>query len=182
MSAYVGSSKNLKELKDLKVKCDPKAKVFYLQSFLRKGVSLGGVGRNQNLKDLKDQVIRKEAWPFYRTSSGVRLCWELEEPKGLEEDFLNNLTLRGPPAGRRRLSARWPCAGSTGYLFGYGYCLPPYGTAYRSALHTTRAPVSYPLGGAGVTFDPNKHPRQVLGPFGMTSEPTRHIRDRVYSK
>jgi len=23
-----------------------------------------------------------EAWPFYRTSSGVRLCWELEEPKG----------------------------------------------------------------------------------------------------
>ena len=27
-------------------------------------------------------VIRKEAWPFYRTISGVRLCWELQEPKG----------------------------------------------------------------------------------------------------
>ena len=27
-------------------------------------------------------MIRKEAWPFYRTTSGVRLCWELEEPKG----------------------------------------------------------------------------------------------------
>jgi len=27
-------------------------------------------------------VIRKEARPFYRTISGVRLCWELEEPKG----------------------------------------------------------------------------------------------------
>jgi len=27
-------------------------------------------------------VIRKEAGPFYRTSSGVRLCWELEEPHG----------------------------------------------------------------------------------------------------
>jgi len=27
-------------------------------------------------------VIRKEAWPFYRTSSGVRLWWELKEPKG----------------------------------------------------------------------------------------------------
>jgi len=27
-------------------------------------------------------VIRKEAWPFYRTISGVRLYWELEEPKG----------------------------------------------------------------------------------------------------
>jgi len=24
---------------------------------------------------------RKEAWPFYRTITGVRLCWELEEPK-----------------------------------------------------------------------------------------------------
>jgi len=29
-------------------------------------------------------VIRKEAWPLYRTISGVRLCWELEEPKGLQ--------------------------------------------------------------------------------------------------
>ena len=27
-------------------------------------------------------VIRKDACPFYRTSSGVRLCWEIEEPKG----------------------------------------------------------------------------------------------------
>jgi len=27
-------------------------------------------------------VIRTEAWPFYRTSSDVRLCWELEEPQG----------------------------------------------------------------------------------------------------
>jgi len=27
-------------------------------------------------------VIRKEAWPFYTTISGVRLYWELEEPKG----------------------------------------------------------------------------------------------------
>ena len=27
-------------------------------------------------------VIRKEAWPFYRTISAVRLCWEFEEPKG----------------------------------------------------------------------------------------------------
>jgi len=25
---------------------------------------------------------RKEAWPFYRTISDVRLCWELEEPNG----------------------------------------------------------------------------------------------------
>ena len=27
-------------------------------------------------------VIRKKAWPFYKTISGVFLCWELKEPKG----------------------------------------------------------------------------------------------------
>ena len=32
-------------------------------------------------------VIRKGEWPFYRTISGVRLCWELEELQG-PEDFL----------------------------------------------------------------------------------------------
>ena len=31
-------------------------------------------------------VIRKEAWPFYRAISGVRLCWELEQPKGPEAE------------------------------------------------------------------------------------------------
>ena len=30
-------------------------------------------------------VIRKEAWSFIRTSFGVRLCWELEEPEGSTE-------------------------------------------------------------------------------------------------
>ena len=27
-------------------------------------------------------MIRKEAWSFYRTTSGLRLYWELEDPKG----------------------------------------------------------------------------------------------------
>ena len=27
-------------------------------------------------------VIRKGAWSFFKSISGVRLCWELEEPKG----------------------------------------------------------------------------------------------------
>ena len=31
-----------------------------------------------------------------------------------------------------------------GYLFGYGYCLPPYGTSYRSAIRSTRTPTNYP--------------------------------------
>ena len=30
----------------------------------------------------KATVIRKEAWPFYRTISGIRLYWVFEEPKG----------------------------------------------------------------------------------------------------
>ena len=76
-----------------------------LQSFLRKGEVFAYVGAklkpkgptgpkgplfpvpvsaygggSKNLKDLKD-LIRKEAWLFCRTSSGVRLCWELEGPK-----------------------------------------------------------------------------------------------------
>ena len=34
----------------------------------------------------RQEVIRKEAWSFYRTISGVRLCKELEEPKGPKRD------------------------------------------------------------------------------------------------
>ena len=32
-------------------------------------------------------MIRKEACPFYRTISGVPLCWELEEPLGPQKDL-----------------------------------------------------------------------------------------------
>ena len=59
MSAYVGGSKNLKDLKDLRLRGSSAI------------LCTGGV-----------DVIRKEAWPFYRTISDVRLCWVLEEPKG----------------------------------------------------------------------------------------------------
>ena len=30
-------------------------------------------------------MIRKEAWPFRAKKSGVRLCWDLEEPSGPKE-------------------------------------------------------------------------------------------------
>ena len=51
------------------------------------GMGSDDVGLIQSTKAPKPaglavDVIREEAWPFYRTSSGVRLCWELEEPKG----------------------------------------------------------------------------------------------------
>jgi len=45
-------------------------------------------------------VIREEAWLFCRISSGVRLCWELEEPSGpklsLGEQALTDIIERLP--------------------------------------------------------------------------------------
>ena len=64
-------------------------------------------------------VIRKEAWPFYRTISGVRLCWELEDskgPKGLSPHsfatvpFLQVLQVpRAPNIVGHWCSAKWLC-------------------------------------------------------------------------
>ena len=44
----------------------------------------GGVSRYpcNSLASARADVIRKEAWSFRRTNSGVRLCWQLEEPNG----------------------------------------------------------------------------------------------------
>ena len=44
---------------------------------------------------VKFQVkIRKEAW-YYRTISGVRLHWEIEEPKGAESAVRSQSKERG---------------------------------------------------------------------------------------
>ena len=52
-------------------------------------------------------VIRQEAWPFYRTISGVRLCWELEEPKGPKgQSFLRKLDVIRKEASRAWLFCR----------------------------------------------------------------------------
>ena len=40
-------------------------------------------------------MIRTEAWPFYRTSFGVRLWWELEELKGPKGPVSLNSRLGG---------------------------------------------------------------------------------------
>ena len=68
-----------------------------------------------NLKDLSPlaccrilftggpDVLRKEAWSFYRTSSGVCLYWEVEVPKGPKgPKDLNDLT--GRFTARRKVS------------------------------------------------------------------------------
>ena len=51
-------------------------------------------------------VIRKEAWPFHRTSSGVRLSWELEEPKGTKIDVAVTITRRAAVARHSGRPAR----------------------------------------------------------------------------
>ena len=67
------------DLKDLhgplhgRAKRDPKATMLYLQSLLRKGVSLGHVGRNQNLKDLKDHTSLKALYEWGVSNSRVFL-------------------------------------------------------------------------------------------------------------
>jgi len=48
-------------------------------------------------------VIRKEVWPFYRTSSGVRLCWEVEDPEGPQGLGISGVHFARPR--RRRGSA-----------------------------------------------------------------------------
>ena len=76
-------------------------------------------------------VIRKEAWPFYRTISGVRLCWELEEPKGPKNVARSlachcALSTRGPNAhGARPVHSK-----SSRQLSGSG----PVGSSIKSSL------------------------------------------------
>ena len=48
-----------------KAERDPNAKMLFLQSFLRKGVSSGYVGRNHKLKDLND-LLRIDYSPALR--------------------------------------------------------------------------------------------------------------------
>ena len=52
---------------------------------------VGGVDRILEPLGLRG-VIRKEAWPFCRTISVVRLCWELEEPKGPKGHTLHRVS------------------------------------------------------------------------------------------
>ena len=42
----------------------------------------GELARIQTKLGATHCVIRKDAWPFYRIISDVRLYWVLEEPKG----------------------------------------------------------------------------------------------------
>jgi len=51
----------------------------------------------------------KEAWPFYRTSSGVRLCWELEEPKGPKGKGPLCIVISYPPTFDPQGRARKQC-------------------------------------------------------------------------
>ena len=77
-------------------------------------------------------VIRKEAWSFYRTSSGVCLCWELEQPEGPKgllrmqgyEALLEPHTSASSDALRAQIQAMKP--------------LRLYGVAYRGTSATRK--------------------------------------------
>ena len=63
-------------------------------------------------------VIRKETWFFYRTSSGVRLCCELEGPKGPKGEGAHMACMHGIPVQGGRVGsnagiARWSCRGTS---------------------------------------------------------------------
>ena len=51
-------------------------------------------------------VIRKEAWPCYRTNSGVRLCWVSKNLKDQEKDLKALCTKRRANAHSPLLSAK----------------------------------------------------------------------------
>ena len=113
-------------------------------------MSLGYVGRNNNLNDLKDVAFLhhtikvwgiggddvglmqstkapEEAWSFYKTISCVRLCWELEEPKGPKGQ---SSKAPKPLAARREPSAL------EGWVLEVLYCNPKGSRAFLQILST----------------------------------------------
>jgi hypothetical protein len=83
VSAYVGSSKNLKDLNVsvlyVSVVGAPMLQPFDTMRFTK--ADLGSVcGRARTYFGSKQEP--QENHPLCRTRSGVRPCWELEEPKG----------------------------------------------------------------------------------------------------
>ena len=75
----------------------------------------------------------KEAWSFYRTISGVRLCWELEEPQG--------------PKGRRGHIS--PPTGPRLYVWSTVGAYEPTAGAYEPTRHLRVSPTVVPGGGGG---------------------------------
>ena len=98
--------------------CDKKSNSLMGIGFVRIGAGLPYVATG--CETMYPQVclneIRKVAWLFCRTSSGVRLCWELEEPKGPKK------SRKFAPFAQRsrrtpcRHAARTPTAPSPGSL------------------------------------------------------------------
>ena len=58
-------------------------------------------------------VIRKEAWSFYRSNSGVRLCLELEEPKGPKGGMHWTIVSHLPPSLPHPLPLASRCRGTS---------------------------------------------------------------------
>ena len=61
----------------------------------------------QSICDGRPDVIRKEARPFRRIRFGVRLCWELEEPKG-PKGINHKLAVVRDPSGFKMKDSVFP--------------------------------------------------------------------------
>ena len=124
-------------------------------------------------------MIRKEAWPFYRTISGVRLCWELEEPKGPKGPKHQSTSKVADP--RAREGKRWYAFGHlarTGPPGGGPWILPHWweglGTRYPKGA-TDRATSPRPQRASVVTLVKiNRGPPWSLTVPGPQGDGPRH--------
>ena len=116
-------------------------------------------------------MIRKEAWSFYRTISGVRLSWELEEPKGPRaRPARASGTLGGgtgtQPPGRATPLAREPALRFRGQVLGLTRLAKP-GQAFSQSdqivrTHTGDRPYSCATCDHAVSPESGR----ALGPLG----------------
>ena len=67
--------------KVVKIRMISKSPPFQMKLGILAGEPFAGFCRDPLYRGGLD-VVRKEVWPSYRSSSGVRLWWELKEPKG----------------------------------------------------------------------------------------------------
>ena len=102
-------------------------------------------------------MIRKEAWSSYRAISGVRICWELEKPKGQghQVNYINPSVdeLHWIPVELRNYKVESSCARPRNPLQGYlahkkhtPSLGPPYGPGHNPTAVSYDGVVSYERG------------------------------------
>jgi hypothetical protein len=91
----------------------------------------------KTLKKVVYTYMSGRIWWYIRTHARIYTCTRTATRRGASGGTR-------PSPCRATAPSKVPLKPETGYETGYGYCLPPYGTAYRSALRTTRTRNTYP--------------------------------------